>query len=572
MGKIEGKEINILKLFSEFWFIIPEYQRPYSWGSEQVNELLEDLLLACNENDEDEYFLGALVIQKTKTSDFLEYDILDGQQRITTLIIIISILRDLINDILLNEDLSVEEKEEFEDAKKTCKEMIFQHKSTSRRIPERARIIYKSRDLTSAFIKEFIIDNNIIDGISFLSNKKYKDKSITNLIVAIKEGLSFFSRLRVDRLKLRKYINFILGKIIFIYVSAESMQDAFKLFTIINNRGLPLHDYDIFKSDNIGAIEEKEREKYAQKWDELENDLGEEFPSFMSTFRFFTLCKRASKNLIDDFEENAYSSNKKILLKGKDTIDKIIEYRDLYYKLIKLNDFSDISNEYKNLISIINSELKARDWVAVLILFYKKFGQKNLIEFLKKLEMKFFAESLLSATSVQRQDKMIKIMDLIKSSSNVKDILNSDIFKFDKNRLKNILNGDVYQRFWAKYILLKYEYLCMDHSVYISDYKNLQIEHILPQRPNKGSQWLNDFSEEERENFINKLGNLILISGDKNKKLRNSDFKDKKEKYLIGKVDIMTGSKIYLSKINTWTSTEIKERQKLIISKILDVS
>lgn len=85
-GEIKSDKILIKDIF-KMWFRVPEYQRPYVWGSEEIHELLDDLSYAMNEKPESEYFLGSFVLQSKPEApelgrQFPENDLLDGQQRI----------------------------------------------------------------------------------------------------------------------------------------------------------------------------------------------------------------------------------------------------------------------------------------------------------------------------------------------------------------------------------------------------------------------------------------------------------------------------------------------------------
>lgn len=549
--RIEVEKKELKSIFSDFWFIIPEYQRAYSWEEDQINDLLEDFLSSCQNRKDDEYFLGSLVLKRTDERAFLEFEVLDGQQRLTTLLLITAVLRDLATD---------------ETLKKTLAKRIFQESNEFDGIPERTRIIYKTRDEVEEFIKEFVVAENGTEKVSDIKSRVEDfDKSISHLASAILVIRDFITRNKGELENLAKFISL---RPIFIYVSAESREDAFRLFTIINNRGLPLEDHDIFKSINIGEVEQRERDKYARKWEEIENDLGEDFSPFLSNFRAVLSLKRQDKNLIDDFEENIYK--KKLLLKGKNTIDSMAKYKEIYDKIIKLNDKFDISNKYRNLITIMNIGLSSIEWIPGIISFYEKFNTNKLFEFLEKLEYKFFADSLLLQTQVQRQDSVLKIMKLISQTNNPNSVLEDrNIFYVDKERLKRVLNTDVYRRKWARYVLLKYEYLNNDDTVQLSNYKFISIEHILPQNPDRNSEWLKIFSEQERKQLTHKFGNLVLISKSKNTKLGNLDFKEKKKVYLNGRIDIFKGSKIFLDTINEWNAQKIKERQEMILNKII---
>src|ERR1017187_8922520 len=98
--EIKSEKILVKDIFSKMWFRIPEYQRPYIWGRDEVNDLLDDLTFAQANKPEQEYFLGSFVFQSKKATDetgqdFLENDLLDGQQRMSTLLMLFACIRDL---------------------------------------------------------------------------------------------------------------------------------------------------------------------------------------------------------------------------------------------------------------------------------------------------------------------------------------------------------------------------------------------------------------------------------------------------------------------------------------------
>ena len=87
-SEIRAEKRVLMDIFDKLWFLVPEYQRSYIWETENVNELLEDLSFAYENNEEGEYFLGSLVLKKTNEPKFDEYELLDGQQRLTTFLLI----------------------------------------------------------------------------------------------------------------------------------------------------------------------------------------------------------------------------------------------------------------------------------------------------------------------------------------------------------------------------------------------------------------------------------------------------------------------------------------------------
>ncbi len=540
---------GIKSIFSNYWFIVPEYQRSYVWDTENVNDLLDDLYFAFSNKRYNEYFLGSLVLKRTDQTNYDEYEVLDGQQRLTTFLLMMAVIRDLTIDDKLKE---------------ITQKRIYQEENEYDAIPERIRIVYKIRDDVESFIKEYVLQENgtLSDDLTQLINSK--NISISNMVKAIVTMKDYF--LQIDNLE--EFSKFFPLKGIFISVSTTNREDAFRMFTILNNRGTPLTNADILKSMNIGAIVDKdENRKFAKIWESVEGDLGDDFDRFLSFIRTIFVKEKARVNLLEEFEENIYKKN--LLKVGQETINLMKDYKNIYDSLIKFENIN-ISNDYKNLITIMRIGLQSEDWIPPLMYYYKKFGTDNLIEFLEKLEYKFSTDWILQKYPTERIENMNKILKSINSASNSGDvIIDNDLFYVDNDSLANILDQNVYGRRFARYILLKYEYLISDNTVHLSDYKTISVEHILPQQPRPDSQWVRDFPEDLREVWTHKLSNLVLISKRKNSTLSNLDFDEKKRRYLQNRIDVFNGSKIFIHQNNQWTVKEVTIRQEEMLNKLM---
>ena len=555
----EKKDIN--SIFSDFWFLIPEYQRSYVWNEDHINDLLDDLWFAWKNKSDSEYFLGSLVLKRTSERDFAEFEVLDGQQRLTTFFVLMAVIRDLTTNWQL---------------KGTCKNRVHQEENKFVGIPERVRIVYKIRDNVEDFINKFILE---VDGTKNPEMKEMfeiKNVSISHMAKAIETIRKFFKAgtdYEIEDSEMESFGEFLGLKVVFIYVSTESMEDAFRMFTILNNRGLPLSNTDILKSRNIGAMtDNKERELYAKEWESIEGNMGAGFDRFLSFIRTILVKEKARANLVEEYEEKIYKDEVNLLKKGKDTIELIIKYKDIYDKIITFDDNSErIDNAYKNLVTIMNIGLPSGDWIPPLLLYYDKFKDTQLSEFIEKLEYKFSSDWILQMTPTTRIENMNNILKRIEGSNTPYELLqNNKLFEVDNESLKETLNGNVYGRRFARYILLKYEYLQSENTVQLSNYKTIGVEHILPQNPDDNSEWKKDFSDDEREYWLHKLANLVLISGKKNSKLSNRDFQEKKKKYLEGRIDIFSGSKVFIEQKDGWDVGTLKYRQKSMIQDLIN--
>jgi uncharacterized protein with ParB-like and HNH nuclease domain len=238
--EIETKKVNINKLFTDFWFRVPEYQRSYKWGAEEIDDLLDDVRHAQQTARDKEYFLGSVVLQKYLRSSgsltYTCYDVLDGQQRLTTLLIAMAVLQDLATDAKL---------------KTSAAEAIYQEENQYENQPERVRIEFLIRDDVGDFIEKFLKPDKGTGQQDLLEQHvKLPNVSVSNMAKAtlyLKEWLGGLAKDELNRLAI-----FLFNKVIVIYVAAESLEDAFRLFTILNNRGLPLTNSDILKSMNSG--------------------------------------------------------------------------------------------------------------------------------------------------------------------------------------------------------------------------------------------------------------------------------------------------------------------------------
>lgn len=551
-GLIEANKGILKKIFSEeFWFIVPQYQRPYVWQEENIQELIDDLYYAFENKQNSEYFLGALVLKRTTEKEFREYEILDGQQRLTTLCMMMAIIRDLIK------------KPQY---KYTLSQMIYQEENELLKVPSRNRIKYNTRDKVKDFVKDYIIANGSTRKRDLVNYHEDTNISVSNMAKAISTMHTIFD----NKENLEAFAVFLLNNVLFIYVSTDNTEDAFRLFTILNDRGIPLSNADILKSINIGEIGEEDLDEYSKHWEYLEEKYHKGFDRFLSFVRTILLKNKPSSNLLDEYEKNIYQKN--ILKKGKNTIDFLIELDGIYDKIIDLND-ENLSNEYKNLVTIMKLGLHSDEWIPTVLSYFLKFEYYNLDEFIKKLEYKFIGDLMSNVSPSKRRENLNNIIKTIEivSKENM-DILfeNRELFDIDKNIFRKNINGDIYGKKYTKYLLLKMEYLMNDNSVYLSNYKEISIEHVLPQNPLKKSHWRRDFTEEQRKLWTNKLSNLVLISNKKNVKLANLDFKKKKEEYLKNRMDVFNSSKIFLDKSSKWDETNLRNRQNIMVNMLIN--
>lgn len=566
-NEIKTDKIYIKDIFEQ-WYRIPEYQRPYVWEKDEVLDLLDDISYAAVNTPNNDYFLGSFVYQHKKAGgdqEFVENDLLDGQQRITTIFLLFAVVRDI---------------ETNKKRKENCQKYIYQEEDKDTNTPERIRLLYKIRPEVEKFIDEYVkTENSIIENwedINRIANQG-KDVSIKNMANAIVNIKNFFE----EKNNIDTVFPYLLQYVLMIYVYSEQLEDAFRLFTILNDRGVKLRNSDILKAQNLQHVPDAERIKYGIKWEELESELGDDFDRFLSFIRTIVVKEKARLNLLQEFEDKIYNPKEKdkstgiikpaLLKKGKETFDLIEKYYKHYDQLFE-NDNHNFTNgfEFNNLLVVMKTTLPSTDWIPPLLSYFNKFNSNRIYDFLLLLDKKFSGDWVGQLTPTERIENMNSILKGIEAHKTPDDLFKTNLFDFDKaDFLKNI-EGKVYGRQFAKSILLKLDFLLNDNkTTKWSAFSQITIEHILPQTPADSSQWKKDFTDIERADLTNKIGNLILLGRRKNASQGRLDYSEKHKKYFANNINTFPNSLRVFNKYQTvWTKNELEENQTNVIKTL----
>jgi hypothetical protein len=556
-SKIESDKIFVQDLLTK-WFRIPDYQRAYVWGKDQIWELLGDLIYALRESPDAEYFLGSTVLRRNndKKLGYEEFEVLDGQQRLTTLLLLLAVIRDRTDD------------DELID---TCQECLCQKENKLRRIPGRFRLESDSRGRVQAFMNAHIqkpkgtLDSQLkqswdVDG---------EDKSARNMALAVLEIQAYFKD--NGEVDLQELTGFLLNQVLMIYVATDELDDAFRLFTILNNRGMPLRNSDILKATNLGLVPGDKKSAYAKEWEEMESELDDNVDRFLAYIRTILVKEKARHGMIKEFNEKVFVP--KLISEGKAFLDLLFEYFGHHqHLLVNKQGGSTERRQLDNLISIMREGLPGTDWVPPLLAYYHKFRNTCLVTFLTLLDNKVSADLMTGVPPTTRIENLNAILKSIEKSNQADTIINdTSLFKIDRDDLRWVLNGKVYGRRFTKYVLLKLNYLKLDHSLTSLDVSRaITVEHILPQNPEENSQWKRDFTDAERNELVHKLGNIVLLGRGKNASLGRLDFAFKTGKYFKGYLSISPHLEQVLHNKKSWTPKDITENQTQSLNDLLD--
>ena len=353
---------------------------------------------------------------------------------------------------------------------------------------------------------------------------------------------------------------FLCNNVVLIYVSTENLDDAFKLFTVLNNRGVKLRNADILKADNLSNVPENLQDGYAKQWEDIESYFGEDFDKFLSHLQSVLVKEKARLSLLDEFEKNIFLAER--LNKGDDFFNFINRYKENYEYLFDTTQ----DKQLKSLLILMQVGFESDIWIAPLLKYYDKFKEENLVKFVEKLNNKFASDWISQLTPTERIKNMNEIVNKIDNANNSEEILQDTALNINKEALTAFIEGNVYGKRPTRYLLLRLNYLYRDVDTVLSLPETISIEHILPQNPKADSQWKADFDDEARELWTNKLGNLIILSRRKNSSQSNLDYEKKKQKYFKGNVNL--GRSAFIMSKSTWQLDDLQENHKDAVAKL----
>ncbi|GAA9902088.1 DUF262 domain-containing protein [Helicobacter pylori] len=563
MAKIESKDSHLRDILKDgLYYQIPIYQRPYQWTEENCEKLLDDLFFNYEDDRESDYFCGSLVlIAISEDSKAKTYDVVDGQQRLSTFILLAKVLA-----TLYSERLTEESKD------------------------------YLQESLISKYGKKDRLNFNAI-GFNSKKDFQYALTSFNDAPVSnnknnyLKNAVCLKNYLRKKEIEdINDFIEWLYFKVVFITITCPDADKALRIFHVLNARGLALNATDIFKGELLKHAKEHEQEEFVSRWNALsqkcsDNDLEIEtlFSWYLTYLDTVTSKEKMEKRLVTWFK----NLNKTPL----GYLEGVEDFYNAYCEMLEMQD------RYAHLLSY-----KDDDYLCVILCtsILHRYSDQD-IEALKELLVKFYYQDWVAGqTKSTRSQTCCNIINALKEkksvehiASIVKQYLNEKNITQDFKR--NLQDSNLYTKFyftgktpkknsWLKPILILMEYSMSDDPKpkRIQMDKNLHVEHILPQKPTLSSQWAKDFSEEERECYTHSLANLTLLGGKKNSQASNLDFKDKKKIYMGEEIKlnkkktfrVMTCYKITIDiahHYTEWTPKSLEEREKDLMSIIESV-
>lgn len=487
----------ISRIFSDdYVFNIPGYQRPYAWGSEQARDLFEDLVGFFEGRSHEienvpPYFLGSIVLIKAESEPTA--DVVDGQQRLTTLTILLAAIR-----------ANVSQKS-AEDITK----LIYEEGSQILGTRDRFRLSLRERD--REFFQRYIQRNEGFEKLLVLQD------ALSDSQRNIRDNAAFFDKavkamVEAERLKLAQ---FLVTRCYLVVVATPDLESAYRIFSVLNTRGLDLAATDILKAQIIGRIPGGMREAYTEKWEDTEEDIGR--AGFDDLFGHIRMIYRKAKpqgTLLTEFREYVIQH-----LAPQQFIDDVLIPMSAVYE-----ELTDAAYSSKAGAEVVNESLKwlnrleFNDWLPPALAFavrYRATGEK-MQEFFCHLERLGYALLLMRSGVNERIERFARLTKFIEADDDLAGASSPlQLTRTEKFKIYQVLVGPLYETLSARArstVLLRLDRLLSSGGA-TYDYETVSVEHVLPQNPSEGSLWLKWFPDPlERAEWVHRLGNLVLLT------------------------------------------------------------
>lgn len=528
-------------------FIIPEYQRPYSWTEDQIETLFSDLVEYTENDNESTYFLGTIVSYENEKK---EQEIIDGQQRITSLFLF---LRAIYSK--LEGDLTSPE----------SKHLAGQIEPA----------LWIQDDLTGAVKKDEILISSRV--MSDEANEEFADILITgkadkNSKSNYAQNYLTFQKLldnysQIKPMRFYQFINNLLKKAILLPIDADTQNTALTIFSTLNDRGLALSDADIFKAKIYNHLPDSDKNYFIEKWQRLEEDAMYVGESIQKLFYYYMFYLRAIENdrksTTPGIRKYYAKNNFKQLYQPAvmNDLDQLISLWAAVNNHVEISDKEWSKNNDIRILLDVLSSYPNEFWKYPVVIFYLKYQneiyfENKFLAFLKKLaatlSAKYIITPTINAVKVGILNLNANIIDSPDPQFNFSVINSEDLREYVKTPHKNIV----------RMILKMIAYQHQDNL--LPD--KWEIEHIMPQK------WQTNYfpndTDTNIQSLVEHIGNKIPFEKKLNIVASNGYFKKKQDSYNQSNIQIV--KKLSQTK-NSWGLDNIHERDVRITDDLVNI-
>ena len=554
MMKIEQLNVKqFLETGREEPFLVPDYQRPYSWGEEEIVTLFNDLLLFTegdvskkNKNSNDTYFLGTVISFKNENG---EQEIIDGQQRITSLFLLLRAIYTKLKTFSKKTNLYDELLSEIEP------------------------ILWKNVIKSEGAVKNVLISSSVINDEGNNILKGILENGVTKEVVNDRYSLNYtlFQRL-FDGLVYEnpglmfEFVRYVLNRTLICPIITESQEGALNIFSTLNTRGMPLSESDIFKAKIYNFLDDSQKNRFIERWKELTEKaeyVNEDIQQIFYYYMFYLRALDGDSATTTIGIRKYFSQNNFAKLFNKSLLKDLNSILDLWAVVVKKQSLENAkwskNNQIIKMLDVLSS-YPNEFWKYPVIIYYLVHKEnpefeKRFLKFLKKLTIELVANYLVKPTVLAVKAGILKLnVEITKKLSppvtfqNLPlDSLKTKLRLPSKNLFKMTLKMMVYN-FQEELLPDKWE-----------------IEQIYPSKSVEG---FNDEAlETVSKDYLDSIGNKIPFEKRSTIKASKDYFQKKRILYLRSQIPYV---KEFATKhVTHWNVDDIKKRNEFITEEIM---
>jgi hypothetical protein len=513
--KIEADVRTIQKL-KDYFFVVPDYQREYVWkADDHVEQFLNDIEQEYEPGakQQNSYFIGSIILVGDGS-----YDVIDGQQRLTTIMLTLCAFRDRLKS---KEQRSKREAEHL----KKLEELLYEYDLAADK--SRYRLELQYADSHDYF-------KHRIDGTEYAGDRT---QSIKRMDAAYSTILEHHNRLDDDQLI--DSLNYFLTNVELVVIESEDLGSALKIFETINQRGAGLNAMDLVKNLIFRKAPEVDFAKVKDIWRELMLALescGEKDP--LRFLRYFLMARYADEIIREDgiYKWIISEKGKKSLGYEKDPVGfakAMLNASKRYSQWVRATESKDDSGKLAAIarIGLVN-KVKSRQHLLLLMALDESFKESDVENLAAQVESFLFLSIVIGTQSKYHERTFLdwaQKIRVIKNRKGLEAFVKDHILDTAKKEGKNFVEHFLRLRIWdlspwyrTNYVLGRLDgTLCKEAQQAEQSnkhYRQFEVEHILPQSP-KGKLPSEFADEDDYQTAVGMLGNALLIEGTINKAL-----------------------------------------------------
>jgi hypothetical protein len=603
MARIENHKYSIEEAFRECFYIVPDYQREYVWTDKEVHQLLEDIGEQIDVGTTREYFIGTVLVSPTEQKN--HYEVIDGQQRLTTFFLLLCALKHLFQGEPQRQMISGLISTSYVDSDGEVR--------TNLKLEPR----YENASEVMAKLVELDADPQAVrSGIQAAGIASFG--SLENLVNAYSTLYRYLKDNYDDVAKLKKYWGYLANNVVFIQISTD-VSSALKIFETINERGVGLNPMDLLKNLLFTQVKQTQFTQLKDEWKKITKPLEKEKEKPLRFLRYFLMANYVIKNergdavvredeIYDWFVAKDNAALCDYANKPFEFVRKVI--RNVEHYLAFANGLGNDGKPSLAMDSLKRLAGGAFSLHYVLLLAAANFPKQLFDHFVAQLESFLFYYIFTKTPTKDLERSFSQWADELRTISEASDPVKqkSQLNAFVADRFEKNMGGksqelaDALKRFTlysmqqyrTRYLLarltqhVEMAFSGMKTPGSLEPFSNLEIEHILPNSPEDDlrSKWATENPGLAYDDYKNRLGNLTLLEKPINIVAGNDFYTAKQAEYrksgnyltrsLVELTDV--GQNTSISRINEklasfaeWNAAAIDKRHGLLIALAQDV-